>query len=1424
MFGSFTTEPRSNNHFQNSWSRRTTPLKNSGLFSKVKHSQEWYQSVKATAGVLRPSDLMFPYGFLRAHTDTYLRKKGKSSQAETDLRLAILIDMYESKDIAVAAIAHAMSVKCIRTLLQAETNVSHGSYWGLEIWLQCLIAAKHSNPASITDIEALWAQMLLPYATHGPCAAGSYLKGVSRALRKSPTRDFTVLTDFVLLIQRAVTDYATQLEGFRLKCQWDMAHSAAFWLSELDTTLSRAITPHNLQLESMFDSHFPHWRMWAHWRPVLNRIAIIAGIDRASASMLMDISILQGPDTITGLRDTLQDGLLVQYDGSTPWIQYRNLVLHVAEQSKECLAAILDRLWHGLEATVQAHTMFDGGKSILRLYREGVIDRPITNYAVEMFEAMLELPDSIDAEIHSVIQLLCTAKYDLGGQHISALQKLVVVLDQPSLQKLRVVLDPKRVAAAFQKCLEDCQDAIRANMLANVVWMPLALEFHTFCKGVANSTYVNALLAPTLLQNLQSMFSATQMLWLVEIYDAAQAYMRAHEKVQRSKNAMSRNTAVQTPADGNEKARHPLENRIEDFCRCHLLDFKLVTPNLSRTISAMTLVWERTVVPSTDLHIRSLAIIISDITAMDENLEEKCLRSIASDQKTEESTNHIKDLLSIVIIAKTDLAQGIINLTKLITSRRQERVECWTLLLHMWLLQAETACDMSMLDSSVQTMKAAEWLSFMHSLATIFIDNSTPITYEYPNPVLLQSQLFGWINQISRYTQTLTRLEIDSVDRRAIQLILTCRKGLWSKNVLRILATLERAEGKSVELLMHKITNRLSIEEENCWEIKECLIDVSQASLEAVAFCYKLWNAKDGFIDIPGLQDRQTGAESAQSRLRTTKSVIGPIPTTTTAARRSVPLAVAEVMLAGWIQDSSTQAQDRVAVESVAKLLKIELFRNDVPESKLTEASSFWQGIEAEVVAEAERLDALKKALKRADPKGTVALLQEISIPDCSPLEEEISALPIDIFNVVEIVGDNEVEASFSLSTHEMQRKAMGVPVAAQSLLLRIFVDHTGSFPPSFCSHFDCEVLEKTSNHSPWICSPESKPPQNDFCTSNQSIFLWQLNRRVHAYLQAKDAKMVDMYSSIKKQIETLSTACISCGRVHKAQNARLRRSTPCDMFACRHLWYQLPLEVRIPELRTDVFVVDIMLTSVYAAAMSGRPELLPACPFPSLDTVKAILNSLPHLTVLSHAVNVSIVLKAYHKDAEKLISWACVHFRGYLATATGICKVPNLPTGTHQFILANASPKLEGQFSSKVPKYDHRASTMVLFHGTPLDRLPAILAQGLKNCSGTSLQRIGAAHGKGIYLAEEPATSYSYSSTHLSWRNSGLSNMRLILGCEVVGVGRSVSPGIHVITDDQSVMVRYIFLFTSQATIPAASNIVPAMVSAIDALRSGVI
>ncbi|EAT91155.1 hypothetical protein SNOG_01506 [Parastagonospora nodorum SN15] len=108
------------------WGKKTISLKNSVLFNKPNHSEEWHQAIDAAAGVLHPSDPKFPYGLLREQTEA------RSASRNADIRLAILITSHEARDVAVAAAAHAITAKSLRALLHADLNVMQGKLLGLE--------------------------------------------------------------------------------------------------------------------------------------------------------------------------------------------------------------------------------------------------------------------------------------------------------------------------------------------------------------------------------------------------------------------------------------------------------------------------------------------------------------------------------------------------------------------------------------------------------------------------------------------------------------------------------------------------------------------------------------------------------------------------------------------------------------------------------------------------------------------------------------------------------------------------------------------------------------------------------------------------------------------------------------------------------------------------------------------------------------------------------------------------------------------------------------------------------------------------------------------------------------------------------------------------------------------------------------------
>ncbi|KAF1833902.1 hypothetical protein BDW02DRAFT_598630 [Decorospora gaudefroyi] len=1426
--------------------RRVFTLKGPTLFRKGRHGEEWHQQVETTAGVLHPSDSEFPWGLLRNHTDIYLKKKGKISRADTDKRLAMLLERHNAKDIAVASIAHAMAAKSLRQLLSVELNVTPGSYWGLDTWLQSLIAANDGNPASVTTLEAQWARMLLPYATHGAHAAGLYLKGVSRVLKKFPISSLYGLPDFAVLVRRAIADYAAQLEGFWLRCEWVAAQEVVFWMTELE--LSPASTLPLLRLEHLLDAQFATWKAWAHWRPDFERITRLENLSSTQLSAILDVAALEGPDVITSTEGTIRQALISQYREDKSWIQYRELFIEVNDCTTSSLSSTLDRLARGLDTVSISGP---GHGSLFELFRDLTTTLPklVTEQGLDLFEAVLEIPYTSEDLPCKDIRTIWIEREHLSKGHVLALQHLITILNRPQAESLRKVFLHEWLFRGIERCFEDCQNELRSR-IGKGAWLSLLLGLQNFCKTLETSIFVFPRLRPHIKPRLRAWPELERMTAIVEIYEAAQA--------QRLKEYKSRDSVVWIDPDTSKTyisapskmgERHPLEFVIEDFCLHLLPGLGSIKEATQRKLEDILHIWEATQGPPPDNDRRTLAIILSRHTGAHDIIRCKCLVELASENVPESSIS-VKDLLSIVSQADTELQQAIVALTKVLATR-EGCTQCWKGILYRWIEHDDrhvTSHETTLTEYSLRTMNTAEWLSFMHSLEMLFSDFPQESPNQRTLPDILQPKLLNWVSEVSKFSETLTRLENALSDRDAVRSILTCTEKLWAKNLLSILSCLKSAQETSAELMMQKATGCLSGGKMNDWEVKDCLFTLLDATPEAIEACEAIWDAHHGFLDIPGLPiHEETSLRRVASRedvfydnlseretttshpeLSERKPIQSPSPKPITKRRYGVPPEVAEVMIAGYIQDGNVAPEMKVNMDSVARLLNLEVYHDAIPEDVLALATAFWAGIEEEILEEVDRLEALKKALKMKDPQGTALLLEEYGIPQTSPLEEEIMGLPTDIIDVVELIDEDEIEISFSLNTlTELHRNAMGVPPAAKTLIVRLLLAE--DMRPRFCTHFDTDLGLETLVHFPWICSKMSSPPKALVCASvsgpSQSAFVWQLNRVIFRHLQNGTFRIVELHKHIKHRIGEMGQVCISCGVSHNAKSAHLRRSTPCNLFACAQLWYNLPLEVRIPEVRTDTPTVDLLLTSVYAAAATSNISLLPTCPIRSPLTIKQILNSLPKLSIIRDALHPSLVLASYHKDAEKLISWACLHFRGYITSATGAAKIHNLPPGTHQFLLANAGPALESSFLSRFPS--KVADTMVLFHGTAMDRLPAILAQGLRIYSGTALQRTGAAYGSGIYLAEDPGTSLSYSPGCLSWVNSSFSNMRIVLGCELVGGGKKAVgglPGVHLVADPASVMVRYVFLVRREGGTMVRGHVGTAMGSVMGSLRGGVL
>ncbi|KAJ8115811.1 hypothetical protein OPT61_g2632 [Boeremia exigua] len=1441
--------------------RKKTPLKHSLLFNKAKHSEDWHQAIDDTAGVLHPSDQKFPYPLLRQATDVYLKKKGKITQADVDLRLAILVDSHAAKDIAVAAVAHAMTAGNLRRALHIDLNVAYGSYWGLEAWLQCLIAAHYNNPASVTDLEAIWARHLLPFATHGSGAAGKILIGISRALRECATPNMNMVPDFLNLTSRAVTDFGAYLEGLRLKNKWIAAYGASYWLSELGRTSPASTPPGYLLPEHIFDAQFPIWRVWASWKPDLGVLQILDSIDGSSAAIISDLLALEGPDFIDGTKATLRESLIGQYGSDRNFVKFERLVVQVPGRTKGGLREVLESavstlisIWSTAAPAYRPH--------LLNLFAEVVIARPMTQEALNIVQAVLFMSagakSGIGPDITDALLRVYTQRDELGGSHIQDLQDLVQLCDQNHASSLRRLLFTPTLLRGIARCIQDGQAAIRTIIENGQPWTELALELHTFCVVIKQSKSVSVVEERTIGKTCLLLPSTEQMVLAIDISSAARDWRMSGshrvpdtdmsvENDKHTKDSRQLST-IPVPFTGQTKSRpHPLEEVVEQFIS-HRLLMEQAPNHISQCIFQSTLrIWECSYEPELTRARRALATSVVGVVDNDTDVLLRCLDGIVSINDQLGLGFSVQDLLNIMKGMERSPEHSLVQLIRLLASCPGARdltaqTLCWRdLAYHLLAQEAHSGGfkDIDLLGYALSTMNASQWLSFLADVQLVFVSGPPLPPDDDAIPPVLRPEIHEYWAELLPYAKTLTRLEEALGDNSGVvRCILSC-SGARSSSTIAILQALKIAEQETVEPFLQKIAGMLSVKAANKLEVLGCVTTILDAHPKTIEVCKKIWDAKHGFLMIPALPDRcRPPVPSTNQRLKaasistcsSTKAsavalVSTVVPLNAAASRYNVPSSVVEVMIAGWLVDENASEDTRIAVRSIASLLNLEPTGSSISKDKLLEAGDFWQKIENELIQEASRLEALQKALKKTDPQGTSLLLQQIGVPDTIELDEEISNLPAEVLDLVERIGDKEVEITFPLAAFtQLQRGAMGVPDSADTLLLQLFLDYSKELPVAFCLHYNSDQTIETVKHTRYSCSPGSENPTKQICTSSQTALTWQLGRIIYSKLQRGETGILDIYQYVKASLPELSQYCATCSTTHESQSARLRRSTPCDLtlHTCARLWYSLPLHVRIPEIRTDFFAVDIALSSVYTAAMTNKPELLPNCPIRGLDLIRTIMNSLPTMHVMRDAVDLSSILKSYHPQAEKLISWAVVHHRGFLATATGLLKIPNLPPGTHQFVLANASPKRENAFAQKIRAT--KRETTVLFHGTSLDRLPAILAQGLRVCSGTPLQRTGAAHGKGIYLCEEPATSFYYSTASLSWKNSGLNNMRMLFGCELVGSANKVTGNIHIVTDVESVMVRYILLFTKDARIPIRGHVEPAMASGMKALRSGAV
>ena len=809
-----------------------------------------------------------------------------------------------------------------------------------------------------------------------------------------------------------------------------------------------------------------------------------------------------------------------------------------------------------------------------------------------------------------------------------------------------------------------------------------------------------------------------------------------------------------------------LISQIDAYCKHLLFPQCEIDSDSIGLVKALMRFWQQ----STDGDHRDLALQIARCPGTEKQLScQRIFQIIGLD----------KEIVSTVLVffksRRENRVDSLFEFSRLlVTKATPELRSCWRMILyHEIQSQDEYIFDQALM--ILTTKRWFQWLQFIQSLFQDMMD--------WYSPTLLKPEIHTWAQRLRPYLPTLESLQHNS----ALPCLLRGYNASTNEKLEQILIWIKETQGIHRRKVIEFVVAELDISGSNAGEIEGELATISRTTSKGVEVCINILEAcQEGYTQF------------------------------------------AEIYLIGSLQTPDLSVMDHQALIILATHCGVHVEAGGARSPHISdEAANYFAGGFEQLLAEAQRLENLKLSLWAVDPDSVSEILAKLHIEAPSGFDDMLAMLPVTIVDMVERVGEKEVELRFPITNLSMLQKRAIAAGEAESFYVRLKFSSSG-IPTEFCVHLAGTDFGNIKGHTPWNVSQGYFAPQQHFCYGQPSRGVYQLSRIVWRRLRREFVSLENIYSSISTSIPNMSRSCIVCG----SGKAHLRRSTICQNPKCRSVFSFADCEIVLADIWQNPTVADFLLTIVDAAAASGRMDLLPNCPINDATQVLNLLGQLPTVDALkehlSSCINIygdsfrlNRALTGYSSTPDQLqqvLMWACNGNRGFLTAAVNQFRIPSF--GTHQFLLANASPELEMAFAAHIET--PRSPFGILFHGTTLERLHAILCQGLRVLSNTSLMRHG---GYGIYTTDEPATSWAYTQATpcgSGWRHSAFSNHRVLLGCELAGAkpGRN---GIHVITDPTRLMVRYVFLLDPNTTsVPRAKDVTPAMQSVFASLRSG--
>ena len=294
-----------------------------------------------------------------------------------------------------------------------------------------------------------------------------------------------------------------------------------------------------------------------------------------------------------------------------------------------------------------------------------------------------------------------------------------------------------------------------------------------------------------------------------------------------------------------------------------------------------------------------------------------------------------------------------------------------------------------------------------------------------------------------------------------------------------------------------------------------------------------------------------------------------------------------------------------------------------------------------------------------------------------------------------------------------------------------------------------------------------------------------------------RDSPFVYLAIEIVDAFYDMTDHCCMCGRFLGISGVK---PMVCERKLCLFQFIDLGLGSNVVgEIARDPEVADLIIS--LASIAFGAGFLQPAPHDVPDEKLKAFFQTLPPMKGLAALNDDADLADWIGKEHVDILRFFLLANRALLATLRGDKKLKQLPYHSRQFLILATSPEREAIFQRK----KNAQGQAWLWHGSRSDRWYSILHHGLKDYSGTSLERNGGAwYGKGVYQSESFVVSLWYAANG-AYENeiNGYVNSTLGKNFHVVGLvenakGKAlnnVHPHEYTQKDEQALVVRVLMV-----------------------------